>query len=118
MALPRCEPSGRLGFHLVERLGDLRSGHYGVLEPPASLPALASASLPLVLVPGVAFDLSGRRLGRGRGYYDKTFATAVRGQLLFGVGYALQLVAHVPSGPMDRWLDAVVSELELRAVKM
>jgi len=98
----------RLEFAPVERWEELRPGRYGVLEPP---PGAAGAGWgDLVLVPGVAFDRTGHRLGRGGGTYDRTFAEAGEGVVLIGVAYEFQLVDEVPHGPGDRRLHAVVTE--------
>jgi 5-formyltetrahydrofolate cyclo-ligase len=97
----------------------LRPGAYGVLEPPADSAAIPLGAGDLVLVPGVAFDAAGYRLGRGKGYYDRSFARPRGGAehpLLLGVGYEFQVVAVVPHGVRDRRLDAVVTERAVRWV--
>jgi 5-formyltetrahydrofolate cyclo-ligase len=86
---------------------DLNVGHFSVLEPAASCPQFPLNRLDLVLVPGVAFDTLGRRLGRGRGFYDRLLAD-VRGTKC-GVAFEEQLVAAVPTGPQDALLDCVVT---------
>ena len=102
----------RLEFAPVERWEELRPGRYGVLEPPPG--AAGDARADLVLVPGVAFDRRGHRLGRGGGAYDRTFAAEVgEDVVLIGVAYELQLVDEVPHGPGDRRLHAVVTERAL-----
>ena len=62
------------------------------------------------------FDRACRRLGRGRGFYDRTFSAGSEegaGPALFGVCFAFQVVERVPVGEFDREMDAVVTELEL-----
>ena len=65
-----------------------------------------------LLVPVLAFDRSGRRLGYGGGFYDRTLAAlrATRSRVAVGVAYAGQEVAQVPSDVFDQRLDAVVTE--------
>jgi len=136
--LPRLEQDGRLVFAFVERWEDLRPGRYGVLEPPPGGEAVASggAGAPapgrrrvldatvaagrrassqereaLMVVPGVAFDRRGHRLGRGGGHYDRALRAAP-GALRVGVAYAFQVLASVPQGPGDEAMDLVVSERE------
>ncbi len=64
-----------------------------------------------MLVPGVAFDRSGHRLGRGAGYWDRTIpAPRPGGPVVVGVGFAWQLIEEVPHGLGDRRMDAVLTE--------
>lgn len=109
---PRVE-GDRLVFAPLARWKDLRPGRYGVAEPPHDVAARVPDAL--VLVPGVAFDARGGRLGRGGGYYDRTFAfDAEPGLLLLGVGYAFQVVDAVPEERHDRRMDGVMTERGIR----
>jgi 5-formyltetrahydrofolate cyclo-ligase len=109
---PRVE-GDRLAFAPVARWEDLCPGRYGVAEPPQDVAALVPETL--VLVPGVAFDAAGGRLGRGGGYYDRTFAAEAEPRpLLLGVGYAFQLVDAVPQERHDRRMDGVMTERGIR----
>jgi len=112
--LPRIEPDGRLGFRSVAHWDELRVGRYGVLTPAADAEPASFSADDLVLVPGVAFDRGGMRLGRGGGYYDRTFGAPARGPLLCGMAYAFQLVDAVPHGSRDRRMDAIVTDRELQ----
>jgi len=108
---PRCLPDRSLCFAAVERWEDLVPGRYGVGEPEG--PALALGSDDLVVVPGLAFDGACRRLGRGAGFYDRTFpAGADPSPFLVGVGFSFQRVEEVPAGSRDRRMDAVVTDRE------
>lgn len=107
--LPRV--LGRLlEFVPVDDPGALRTGAFGVLEPAPGWPAVPLATADLVLVPGVAFDRQGHRLGRGGGYYDRALAGSKGGPIRFGVAYTFQLLASVPHGPRDQGMDAIVTE--------
>ncbi len=86
---------------------DLYLGHFTVLEPAASCPEFPLNRLDLVLVPGVAFDPHGRRLGRGKGYYDRLLAD-VRG-VKCGVAFDEQIVSEVPVGSHDAPLNCIVT---------
>jgi 5-formyltetrahydrofolate cyclo-ligase len=114
--LPRCADAAGLVFHALERWEDLRAGRYGVPEPPAGAPAVEARAADLVLVPGVAFDARGQRLGRGGGFYDATFPPGAAAPPLFGVGYEFQVVEAVPHGSRDRRMDAIVTERGIRWV--
>jgi len=88
---------------------------YGIPEPdPAAAPAIRPQDLDLVLLPLVAFDAEGRRIGMGAGYYDRAFQflrTHPRPTrpLLIGVGYSFQRVDKIEPQPWDVTLDCVVS---------
>jgi 5-formyltetrahydrofolate cyclo-ligase len=107
---PRSTPDDRLEFAAADRFEDLASGRYGVAEPKG--PAMALGPGDAVVVPGLAFDRAGRRLGRGGGHYDRTFPAGRPGPFLVGVGYAFQRVDEVPAEAHDRRMDAVVTEAE------
>jgi 5-formyltetrahydrofolate cyclo-ligase len=105
---------GRLEFAACPRPEDLCPGALGIPAPPASLPAEIPGTGDLVVVPGLAFDAAGRRLGRGGGHYDRAFPPGRPGApLLVGVGYAFQLLEEVPAGAQDRRMDAVITEARL-----
>jgi 5-formyltetrahydrofolate cyclo-ligase len=82
---------------------------FGTSEPPPTAPTIVPG---IVIVPLLAFDRDGYRLGYGAGYYDRTLKLLrARGPLLaVGVAFAAQEVAHVPHGPGDERLDWVVTE--------
>lgn len=79
---------------------------FGLHEPPADAPL---ATPDFLLVPLVAFDSAGRRLGHGAGYYDRTLASLPRAGRL-GVAFAAQQVDRVPAGPHDVPLPAIATE--------
>jgi len=107
--LPRAR-GGLVEFVPVRSVRDLRPGAHGVLEPPPGVWPLPLRPEDVVLVPGVAFDRAGHRLGRGAGFYDRTFANACPGPLRIGVAYAFQLCSEVPHGSQDRSVDTIVTE--------
>ena len=111
VALPVIAPGADLlRFYAVAHAAELVPGHFGIPAPtPEATRAVAAADLDLVVVPGVAFDAEGRRLGLGRGYYDRLLATAP-GALRVGFAFDWQLVASVPVEPHDLSMDLVVTE--------
>jgi 5-formyltetrahydrofolate cyclo-ligase len=111
---PAVEGERRLVFRPVERWEDLRPGRYGVPEPPKTGPAVRPTKADLVLVPGVAFDADGHRLGRGGGCYDAAFPPGASAPLLYGVGFEFQVLDAVPHGSRDRRMDAIVTERIIR----
>lgn len=99
--LPRFDSESN--YYVARRLTnpetDLQPGKYGIREPGPHCPQLPLNRLDFVLAPGIAFDLHGRRLGRGRGYYDRILA-AVRG-ITCGVAFDQQIVPEIPVEPHD-----------------
>lgn len=110
-ALPVIVGRGRPLVFRRWRPGDtLEAASFGLKEPPASAPEVAPRVL---LVPLLAFDGSGRRLGYGAGFYDRTLARlrARSAVLAVGIAYAGQRFESVPAGADDEPLDWVVTEL-------
>jgi 5-formyltetrahydrofolate cyclo-ligase len=81
---------------------------YGILEPDASLPAIEPSALDLVLVPGLAFDRRGYRLGFGGGFYDR-FLPRVSATKV-GIVYAALVVEHIPVDSFDQRVDYCACE--------
>ena len=85
----------------TEGFATLSFGRFGVLEPSSQAPVLPLNQLDFVLVPGVAFDSSGRRLGRGKGFYDRLLAETNKACIRCGVALEEQLVAAIPAEAHD-----------------
>ena len=85
---------------------DLATGAYGIAEPIGE-PFTDYAAIGLVVVPGVAFDAEGHRLGRGKGYYDKLLPLIAAPKI--GICFPFQLIEEVPAEPFDIRMDAVIS---------
>ena len=100
----------RLEFRRVSAAGELKKGAYGILEPTADCALHAAAGVDLVVIPGVAFDLRGRRIGYGKGYYDKTLHQLEGKGRLVGFCYDFQLVDEIAHEPHDVVMDMVVTE--------
>jgi 5-formyltetrahydrofolate cyclo-ligase len=86
---------------------DLKAGHFGIREPASHCAQLRSSRLDLILVPGVAFDLQGHRLGRGRGYYDQLLG--LMPGTTCGVAFEKQIVNRVPVESHDVRLDFILT---------
>lgn len=106
---PRLRPDGGLDFAPCARVEELVAGRYGVREPPLATPAVSAGPDVLLLVPGLAFDAAGGRVGRGGGAWDRALAES-RGAIALGVGYGFQVVSAVPREAHDRSVDALLTE--------
>lgn len=120
--LPRVHPTeaGVMQMLAVESLESLEPGRFGVLAPPSGNPeALAAATeQALVLVPGVAFDLRGHRLGQGGGYYDRFLSglDAHAGpRVSVGLAYEDAIVGRIPKGEHDTRVEWLLTEAGLRS---
>jgi len=114
IVLPYCLDN-RLELFLLESMDELCPGTYGIPEPKVELRALARkrvdvGRLDLVMVPGVAFDRRGARLGHGKGYYDRLLAGVRTDTLLVGLAFECQVFAEIPTEPHDVYMGRVVTE--------
>ena len=107
LALPLCTGPGRMQARRVTAIEQLRPGRYGIMEPAESCPPVVPEDIGLVLVPGVAFDARGGRLGQGGGYYDR-FLPQTRA-LRVGICPETALLESVPMRAHDMRMDAIVT---------
>jgi 5-formyltetrahydrofolate cyclo-ligase len=117
VALPRFDAVGNsyLACQVLNLNEDLRTGHYGIREPHDNCPVVQLNRLDFVLVPGVAFAMDGRRLGRGKGIYDRLLIS-VRGSKC-GVGFDEQIVDDLPVEPHDIRLDCILTPTRWRCAE-
>lgn len=106
VCFPRAGPGGSLSLHEVTHWSQLSPGRFGVPEPPESAPVVSPVSVDVMLVPGVGFTRSGRRLGQGMGFYDRLLPTL--GGASWGVCFSCQVVEAVPTQTHDRPVDRLV----------
>ncbi len=98
-----------LEFVRVDSRADLAHGAFGVMEP-SGRDLVAPAQLDLVVVPGVAFDRSGYRLGYGKGFYDRALHDTTAKTVHVGLSYEFQLVGALPAEKHDIGMDLIVTE--------
>lgn len=112
VVVPRVDPLARmLTLHAVADVErDVAPGYRGIPEPRAHCRAIAPAQIDWVLVPGVAFDPTGRRLGYGGGYYDRLLPLLPPGVPRVAGAFDMQIVAGVPAATHDLRVDMVVTE--------
>jgi 5-formyltetrahydrofolate cyclo-ligase len=99
-----------LMFHIVPEGENLKPGNFGIHEPMDHWPEIAPD---IVLVPMLAFDKEGNRLGYGGGFYDRTLAGLPNVRAI-GIAYAGQEMDSIPQEPHDRALREILTEQGLR----
>lgn len=113
IALPRYIPEQNTYCAALlpqkESFASLSFGRFGILEPSPAAPTLPLNQLDFVLVPGVAFDASGNRLGRGKGFYDRLLAQTTNACIKCGVALEEQLVAAIPSESHDISMNFILT---------
>ncbi len=112
--LPRIDRARRaLSVHRVARATDLVPGVRGILEPRSDLPAASADAADFILVPGLAFDRAGNRLGYGAGYYDRLLSSATGRAWRVAAAFDCQVVDAVPVGPHDQPINALITPTQL-----
>ena len=107
VVLPKVLDDDKMELHRYTSCADLSEGAFHIMEP-AGLPFTDYQQISVALIPGMAFDAAGHRLGRGRGYYDR-FLSAHPQLYKIGVCFPFQRVAEVPSEEHDVAMDEVIA---------
>lgn len=115
VAVPRVNATARMLelFAVSDPARDIAPGFKGIPEPLPHCPGVPNALVDWVLVPGVAFDATGRRLGYGGGYYDRLLPLLAPGTARVAGAFDLQVVDRVPAAPHDATIDALVTEMRM-----
>ena len=112
--LPRVDRASQtLMLHAARSTSDLLTGKWGIREPRADAPTVSIDEIDFLLMPGVAFDRFGNRLGYGRGYYDKLLSIADPALTRVAAAFSCQIVEAVPVGPTDQRIDCIITENEI-----
>jgi len=114
IVVPYCVDS-ILELFLLESMDELDVGMYKILEPKPELRELAHKKvdvqeIDLIMVPGVAFDKQGARMGHGFGYYDKLLEHARKDAPLVALAFECQLFPEIPTQSHDIFMDKVITE--------
>lgn len=116
VAFPVADPATRgLTPRAVSGFEEMTPGLYGIPAPPASAPEVPVDAIDAVLVPGVAFDREGYRIGYGGGYYDRFLARLGSGCVRIGYAYARLVLERVPREAHDLAVDWIATEEGVRA---
>lgn len=105
--LPRVASDESMTLHVYTGDSDLIAGAYGIMEP-AGATFTDYENITVAVVPGVAFDACGNRLGRGRGYYDRLLPRLTHAYKI-GLCFPFQLVGDVPVDPTDIPMNEIVT---------
>ena len=111
--VPYCLPGYQLGLFTLRNFAELTPGAYGILEPAPDLRAdreASAESLDLAILPGVAFDLHGNRLGHGKGYYDRLLPRLRPNCRRLALAFECQIVAEVPAESHDIPVETIITE--------
>jgi 5-formyltetrahydrofolate cyclo-ligase len=108
--LDKTETGLRTGFRRVDDVSQLEERGRGFLEPGPELPEAAAKELDLIVVPALAVDASGNRLGYGIGFYDVTLPEQSPPAITVVVAFSFQLCAELPRGAHDFACDLVVTD--------
>lgn len=99
-----------LASYAIGSVDDLVEGERGLREPDPARCAAVDGGFDLILVPGLAFDRRGGRVGYGAGFYDRFLATTAATKV--ALAYSLQLFDAVPVEPHDHAVDRILTESE------
>ncbi len=110
LVLPRVDPvMGLLLFEVTDLSEQLAPGALGIPEPRPMLRRVDPSEVDWALVPGLAFDLRCRRLGRGAGYYDRLLPALRPDAPRWAVAFECQVIDHIPTEPHDQALTGVAT---------
>jgi 5-formyltetrahydrofolate cyclo-ligase len=114
-AYPRVEHESTLGFYEVSSRDELVKNQWGMWEPdPTRAKRVNPSEFHGLLIPGLAFDEKGNRLGRGRGYYDRALSGILETNKPLKIGIALErqiAQQELPHDPHDIAMNLVITEL-------
>ena len=115
IVVPWCNDQGELELFHLTNMDQLAIGMYKILEPKSELRNLPEhrvdvRDLDLVMVPGVAFDRRGARMGHGKGYYDKLLEHARADTPLVALAFECQLFPEIPVQAHDVFMDRIITE--------
>lgn len=111
VCLPRIHDSTTMDFYQIQQDEKLQANQFGIAEPlkePAKL--ISPIELDAIIIPGLAFTGDGKRLGRGKGYYDRYLRQVHSDCLKIGVCYSYQIQESIFTDELDLDVDLVISE--------
>jgi 5-formyltetrahydrofolate cyclo-ligase len=101
-------------FYYIKSVSNLQKGYFGILEPETTMPAMDQDGI--MIVPGVAFDEKGYRIGYGKGYYDRFLQKHKRFKKI-AFAFELQIVEEIPYDGYDVPMDLIITEERVIQIK-
>lgn len=115
--VPVCQPEKKLLLSDLYSFNELKANKYGILEPAKEHQrSTPHEEVDLAIIPGVAFDYSGYRLGYGGGYYDRFLDNLLPDCTKIGLVFDFQLIDKVPTEPHDTRVDIILTENRIHYV--
>lgn len=106
--VPKTLADGAMEFYCIRSFSELDTGAFGVMEPDGKTEC-AALEFGLMIVPGVAFDLAGNRIGYGKGFYDRYISRHPHLDTM-GLAFDIQVLERIPAEECDSPLDVVITE--------
>lgn len=114
VCVPKIESKEKgIEFFEINSLAHLKAGYYGILEPTANCPSANLKEIDLMLIPGLAFDILGGRLGYGAGYYDRFLYQTKLNFNKVGIAYDFQVIDKVPMDEHDVRIDGIITTKDI-----
>lgn len=117
VAVPKTVKGEGLWAIEIKSLKELSTGLFGIMEPKNVENRVDPKELDLVIVPGIAFDMRGYRLGYGAGYYDRFLPELRQGVKKIALAFEMQIVDLLPAEKHDVRMDAILTEKGLLCLK-
>jgi len=111
---PKVNPQTRnMDFFEVKNLKSLKPASYSILEPTGKMGKVHPSDIDAFVVPAIAFDHTGHRLGYGKGYYDRLLGQNTQAKTI-GLAFEFQMVKTLPKNTWDRAVNVVITEKKVR----
>lgn len=108
-AYPKVTSDHRIQYYIIEWQSELAKGTIGIKEPLSSKRMIETDALDLIIVPGLAFDRAGFRLGYGRGYFDRLLVN-IDSKKIVALAFDFQIVESLPNQSHDKQVGTIVTE--------
>lgn len=110
LVMPRVDKDAQqLKLHRVQHLDALIAGQWGIREPQIDAEIMMPNEIDLIIVPGVAFDSAGFRIGYGKGFYDKLLSSVNPASTRLSAAFDCQIIDAVPNEAHDQRVDIIIT---------